>query len=108
MNLEKLLTIDSSFVLTGLGVLVRSPAGLAAEPLRRFTLYTTLAVKLVFADGQGYSTTASVEEIARPSSDDQPTPPEPALLLHLTDSLELPPGTEVWLTQEPAPAADWL
>lgn len=102
--LEKLLTIDSSFVLTGLGVLVRSAAGQAAEPLRRFALYTTLPVELVFTAGRHHATTASVEEVAGSHSDGSPAPPEPALLLHLTEPLDVPPGTEVWLSAEPAPA----
>ncbi|UOQ54352.1 hypothetical protein [Hymenobacter cellulosivorans] len=105
--MKKLLTIDSGFVLTGLGVLVRSPAEQAAEPLRRFALYTTLPVELVFADGRHYSTTASVEEVARSHADGSPARPEPALLLHLTEPLDVPPGTEVWLSAEPAPT-DWL
>ncbi|PJJ48553.1 hypothetical protein CLV45_4262 [Hymenobacter chitinivorans DSM 11115] len=108
MPSEKLLTIDSSFVLTGLGVLVRSAAGQPAEALRRFALYTMLPVELELADGRRHPTTASVEEVAHPSPADGPLPPpEPALLLHLAEALDVPPGTVVWLSAEPTPP-EWL
>jgi hypothetical protein len=102
---QKLLTIESSFVLTGLGVLVRGQAA-PTEPLRRFALHTALAVELRYADGTTTTATASVEEVTRAAPDaGGAVLPEVALLLQLPESLELLPGTEVWLTGIPP---DWV
>ncbi|MCB2409248.1 hypothetical protein [Hymenobacter lucidus] len=110
MNPEKLLTIESGFVLTGLGVLVRDiPDEAAQQRLRQFALHSALAVVLVFADGTELTATASVEEITRASpTNTQVTLTEYALLLQLPDLPELPPaGTEVWLTNQLTPS-EWL
>ncbi|TGE19745.1 hypothetical protein [Hymenobacter elongatus] len=104
MKTEKLLTVESSFVLTGLGVFVRGDD--RGQALRQFGPHTTLAVRLVFADGQQAATTASVEEITRAAPADAPAPPaEYALLLQLPHAPPLPPGTEVWLASS-APGQD--
>lgn len=104
MTPEKLLTIESSFVLTGLGVLVRGqPGKVSDELLRRFALHTALAVVLRFADGTAAAATGSVEEVTRAAPDAGDAPlPEAALLLQVPELLDLLPSTEVWLTEVPA------
>ncbi|MCB2380069.1 hypothetical protein LGH70_20915 [Hymenobacter sp. BT635] len=101
MKATHLLTVESSFVLTGLGVLVRGAA--AAEAFSQFDRHTALAVVLVLADGREIHTVASVEEITRPApTSGMPALTEHALLLQLPKPVALPPGTEVRLSEQPS------
>ncbi|TGE26441.1 hypothetical protein [Hymenobacter metallicola] len=105
---EKLLTVDSSFVLTGLGVLVRTNPETGQPRLLHYPLHTVLAVVLVFADGPPMTATASVEEVTRSSPlAAQAMLTEYALLLQLPEPVAVPAGTEVWLAAE-QPADPWL
>ncbi|TGE20530.1 hypothetical protein E5K00_21285 [Hymenobacter aquaticus] len=93
-----LLTVESSFVLTGLGVLARGPA----PALAPYARHTALAVALVWAGGRELTAVATVEEITQPSpTDPSLTLTAPALLLQLPEPAELPAGTEIWLTEQP-------
>ena len=107
MTTEQLLPIETSFALTGLGVLVRRPEPKPGR-LGQFGLHAALHVKLLLTDGTEVAIVASVEEVTRPApTDTSLATTEYALLLQLTEPLPVPAGTEVWLSEQPADD-DWL
>lgn len=90
-----LLRVAAAWPLPGLGLLAL-PEGptpyLASQPL-----HTALAVVLHLPNGSSYSGQSTVEELSRP---EEPSPVQ-GLLLDLDGSYEVPPGTTIWLAQQP-------
>ncbi|QDA61750.1 hypothetical protein [Hymenobacter jejuensis] len=97
MAKQLLLTVASSFRLTGLGLLV-TPQEDNTQSLSKFDLHTKLEVNLVFPDGHQEAATASIEEMSRQTgADDAPAYYDEHVLLLESDLIrEVPIGTEIW------------
>jgi len=92
---QPLLTVATSFRLTGLGILAVPSTDSAA--LRQFTLHTKLLVTLTFPSGQHETMPASIEEMSRQvETETGPAYRDIYVLLLESDELEqVPAGTEI-------------
>ncbi|GAB3854034.1 hypothetical protein GCM10028822_23500 [Hymenobacter terrigena] len=88
-----LLRVATTWPLPGLGLLAL-PDGLTPL-LLPYALHTALAITALLPDGTHQSGTATVEEVSRP---DDAAGPVRGLLLDMSTTSPLPPGTEIWLT----------
>jgi hypothetical protein len=94
MKQQRLLQVEESVLLTGLGVLLFPAA--AAPALAQFSLHTALALTLRWPTGQQQAAIGSVEEVSRPGATPEAGHTETrTLLLTHEAATPVPAGTEV-------------
>ncbi|UYZ61502.1 hypothetical protein [Hymenobacter weizhouensis] len=91
MQNQLLMQVETSFPLTGLGVLVLPVP--PAPALAAYGLHTTLPVRLVLPSGEEATGLGSVEEVTRPGAAGAPASTGRALLLTHEGAGPLPAGT---------------